>query len=94
MRRLKNVRAPLAFVVDLHGVAQQRLQHQRLISLSVVEFQQTGITLISLSQNELRPTQPGFVLAAGSRLTPLVPALDSPKLSTPTVVRQQLKPST
>ena len=46
----------------------------------------TGITLISLSQNELRPTQPGFVLAAGSRLTPLVPALDSPKLSTPTVL--------
>ena len=46
----------------------------------------TGVTLISLSQNELRPTQPGFVLAVGSRLTPLVPALDSPKLSTPTVL--------
>ena len=58
----------------------------RLHSVHAECVQQTGITLISLSQNELRPTQPGFVLAAGSRLTPLVPALDSPKLSTPTVL--------
>ena len=46
----------------------------------------TGTTPISLSRNALRPTKPGFMLAAGSRLTPLVPALDSPKLSTPTVL--------
>ena len=58
----------------------------RLHNVHAECVQQLALLLYNYTQNELRPTKPGFVLAAGSRLTPLVPALDSPKLSTPTVL--------